>query len=134
MFKIHPNQQKLYLEEIENVDKTGPSLRNVAILSAMIEALVYSVARHFLQSNGVTINPQEPDEYRISINVLESNRILSSDELNDIKEFRKYRKFIFHNLFKGISTRADLDEKIKRAFNIGLKIVKKLEKNSPYGL
>ncbi|MDP3994182.1 MAG: hypothetical protein Q8P75_04365 [bacterium] len=118
-------QQKLYLEELKEVSKRR-SLRNVTLLSAMIEAHIFSLAKTFLEKKGVIYSPSEFDEYRMSINILKSNNLLSPDELRDVNEFRRYRKEIFHNLFKGKLTRAGLNDNINKAWTIGKKVVKKL--------
>ncbi len=122
------NHNKLYTEELKYVREKGALLRNVVVLSAMIEAHITSLASQFLTKSKVKYKPRnEWDEYGFAIRIIEGNSILTKDELKVISDFRKLRKQIFHNLFKNELSRPDFKNLIKQAYNKGLKTVEVLE-------
>ncbi|MCC6934703.1 MAG: hypothetical protein IT406_03410 [Candidatus Yanofskybacteria bacterium] len=119
---------KLYSDELAYVKSKGALLRNVVVLSAMIEAHITSLADSFLIAHKVKYKPRtEWDEYGFAIRIIEGNSLLSKEELKSIYDFRKIRKLIFHNLFKSELSRSDFNSLIKQAYSIGLKVVEALE-------
>jgi len=124
MFKYN----ELYVEELKYVRKKGAMLRNVVILSAMIEAHIILLANDFLKKHKVMHkSSSEWQDYSFSKRIIENNSLLLPKELKLISDFRKHRKEIFHNLFRIELKQSDFDNLIKEAYDVGLQAVNVLE-------
>lgn len=119
-------QESLYREEFEKATKGRSSLRSIVLISALMEAQIYNLGRTFLKEKAVKYEPKATHEFSFYWGILVKNEILNSETKSDIDNFRKFRKDIFHNLFKGKQTRKDLNNKIENGCRIGNKIITKL--------
>lgn len=119
---------KLYNEELEYCLKRGASIRKVSLMSTIIEAQVAWLAQGLMESKNFKYKPSENYEFSFYSKVLEKNLNFYEGFWEDLREFRKQRKFILHNVFKKrLHSREDLDKSINRAAEKGAKIIRHLD-------
>jgi hypothetical protein len=93
-----------------------------------MEAQIAWLAQGLMTSKNFKFKPSENYEFSFYSKVLESNLNFYEGFWEDLKEFRKQRKFILHNVFKKkLHSRADLDKSINDAAKRGREIVRHLD-------
>jgi hypothetical protein len=111
---------RLYQEEFDTlfVDKKAFRVRGALVISAFIEGQILLLAKSFLEKRGIIHKPESRHEYFQSLNVLKTNKILNSQELKQIEEFRTERNKAIHGIFKGM-TRPEWEEQNKKEVELG---------------
>ena len=97
------------------------------MISAFVEEQILLLAESFLKEKGVIHKPEPRQEYSQSLNVLETNKILNSQELKQIKKFREERNKAIHGIFKGM-TRDEWQEQNNKVVKLGRPIIRNLDK------
>ncbi len=122
-------KSELYREEFGFMfnDRKAFCVRGALVISAFVEGQILLLAESFLEKKGVIHKPEPRQEYFQSLNVLETNRILNSQELEQIRKFRKERNKAIHGIFKGM-TRREWEEQNKKVVRLGRPITKNLDK------
>ena len=122
-------KSELYQEEFDFIfnDKKAFCVRGALVISAFVEGQILLLAKSFLKEKGVIYKPESRQEYFQSLNVLETNKILNSQELEQIKKFREERNKAIHGIFKGM-TRHEWEEQNKKVVKLGRPIIKNLDK------
>ncbi|MFZ2187326.1 MAG: hypothetical protein WAV46_01730 [Candidatus Moraniibacteriota bacterium] len=122
------NRSQLYEEEFDFIfNKKGSGVRRATVISAFIEWQIISLASNFLEERNVVHKPEPYQEYSQSFYVLKVNSVLTTEELERVKKFRKERNKSIHGIFKGM-TRPEWDRQNKLVINLGKPIVKELDK------
>lgn len=120
-------KSQLYIEEFEFIfSRKGSGVRRALVISAFIEAQIFSLASRFLEERNVAYKPEPSQEYSQSLNVLKVNKIISVEELKRIQKFRTERNKSIHGIFKGM-TRAEWEKQNKLVIELGRPIVKELD-------
>lgn len=123
----HFIKSKLYKEECRYIfSKRANCVRGVTVISAFIEGQIFSLASIFLRKHKVKHDPEPAQEFYQSLNILKVNRILTLDESEKIKEFRKKRNKCIHGIFKGM-TRPAWEKQNNLVIELGRPIVKLLD-------
>ncbi|MDP2860380.1 MAG: hypothetical protein Q8N98_01545 [bacterium] len=118
--------QQLNKEELSFIfNRKGSGVRRATVISAYIEWQIFYIASIFLESRNVVYDPEPTQEYRQSLNILKTNKILGQDKLKNLEEFRKQRNKSIHGIFKGM-TRDQWGQQNKLVIDIGRPIVKNL--------
>jgi len=118
--------QQLNKQEFDYIfSNKGLSVRGSTVISAYIEWQIFYLASIFLKSCNVVYDPEPMQEYRQSLNILKTNKILTQDELKNLEEFRKQRNKSIHGIFKGM-TRDQWNQQNKLVVELGRPIVKTL--------
>lgn len=126
--------QKLNKEELDFIfSSKGSGVRRATVISAYIEWQIFYLASIFLKSRNVAHDPEPMQEYRQSLNVLKTNKILGQDELKNLEEFRKQRNISIHGIFKGM-TRDQWNQQNQLVIELGRPIVKRLNERLEKGL
>ena len=122
-------KSELYQEEFGFIfnNKKAFCVRGVLVISAFVEEQILLLAEYFLEEKGVIHKPEPRQEYSQSLNVLETNKILNSQELKQIRKFREERNKAIHGIFKGM-TRRQWEEQNKKVVGLGRLIIKNLDK------
>lgn len=119
---------KVYQEEFTYIfSKKAPCVRGATVISALIEWQVFSLASRFLEDKEVIHKPEASQEYSQSLNILKVNKILTLQELEEIKKFRTERNKSIHGIFKEM-TRDEWDKQNRLVVELGKSIVKNLDK------
>lgn len=120
---------KLYQEEFNKLfnDKKAFCVRGALVISAFVEGQILLLAKSFLGKKEVIHKPESRHEYFQSLNVLETNKILNSQELKQIRIFREERNKAIHGIFKGM-TRPEWEKQNKKVVELGRPIIKNLDK------
>lgn len=117
------NDSQLYKEELEFIfGERGSGVRKATVISAFIESQVFLLASIFLKKHQVEHKPDSYQEYSQSMNILQVNRIIDSEELEIIKKFRKERNKSIHGIFKGM-TRKGWDMQNKLVIDLGRSVI-----------
>jgi hypothetical protein len=122
-------KSELYQEEFNRLfnDKKAFCVRGALVISAFVEGQVLLLAKSFLGKKEVIHKPESRHEYFQSLNVLETNKILNSQELKDIRKFREERNKAIHGIFKGM-TRREWEQQNNKVVKLGRPIIKNLDK------
>jgi hypothetical protein len=121
-------KSKLYQEEFDYIlSRKALCVRGALVASAFIEGQILLLAKVFLEKKGVIYKPESRQEYFQSLNVLGTNKILTSEELKQIGNFREERNKAIHGIFKGM-TRRQWEEQNKKVVELGRPIIKNLDK------
>jgi len=117
----------IYKEEYDYIfSRKAHSVRGASVVSAFIEAQILLLAKSFLESHVVKYEPKQHQEYRQSLNVLETNGLLSKPEIRQIEAFWKERNKAIHGPFKGM-TREQWGKQNNKVVDLGRPIVKVLD-------
>lgn len=122
------SKSKLYKEEFATIfdDKKALRVRGALVISAFIEGQLLLLAKSFLKKHGVKYEPKRHQEYRQSLNVLETNGILDPREIKNIDDFQKERSLAIHGIFKGM-TRSVWEKQTNKVVMLGRPIVRSLD-------
>jgi len=123
---------QLYYEELDHclsVSAGKETLRDVVIMSALVEAQVAWLARVVMRDRKFRFKPKSGTyEFSFYRQVLEQNDGSYKKFSSNVKRFVDRRNYILHNLFKHKKySREDLDKSIKEASRLGRKIIKYLD-------
>lgn len=119
---------QIYKEEFNFIKSgRGSGVRRAVVISAFIEGQILFLAKNYLEEHGVEYKPKPSQEYHQSLNILETNSILSPEELREIQKFRTERNKSIHGIFKGF-TRDAWERQNKQVIDLGRPIVEKLDK------
>ncbi len=117
----------IYKEEYNYIfSRKALSVRGASVVSAFVEAQILLLAKLFLKKHGVKYEPKQHQEFRQSLNILETNGVLSKQECKEIEGFWKERNKAIHGPFKGM-TREEWGSQNNRVVETGRPIVKKLD-------
>lgn len=117
----------LYTEEYNFVfSNKGSGVRKVAVISALIEQQIYMLTEQFLLKRNVKFTPKSIRYFYESLDILVDNTVLSLDESNEIKDFRKDRNIALHKIFSGMS-RDEWNIQNAKVITKGRPIIQKLE-------
>jgi hypothetical protein len=124
-----PMKSKLYQEEFDTIfnDRKAFCVRGALVVSAFVEGQILLLAKFFLESKGVIHKPESRQEYFQSLNVLATNKILNTQELKQIKQFREERNKAIHGIFKGM-TRREWEKQNNKVVRLGRPIIMNLDK------
>ena len=121
-------KSQVYQEERNFIfSRKGYCVRGVTVISALVESLIFSLAKTFLENHRVTYDPTPSQEFNQSLNILFANKILSKEEIENVKNFRTARNKSIHNIFKGM-TRTEWNNQNRLVINLGRPIIEELEK------
>jgi len=102
-------------------------VRGALVTSAFVEGQILLLAKSFLEERGVKHEPKQHQQYRQSLNVLETNGILNSEELDNIENFWKERNKAIYSIFKGMD-RAQWEKQNNKVVELGRPIIESLDK------
>jgi hypothetical protein len=118
----------LYQEEFDYIfGRKAFCVRGVLVSSALVEGQILLLAKSFLERKEVIHKPESRQEYFQSLNVLATNKILDSQELKQIRQFREERNKAIHGIFKEM-TRSEWQEQNNKVVKLGRPIIKNLDK------
>ncbi len=96
-------------------------------MSALVESLIFSLAKTLLEKHDLFYQPAPSQEFNQSMSILKANKLLNPNEVDQINKFRTARNQSIHQIFKGMS-REEWNKNNKEVIELGKPIVEMLEK------
>lgn len=124
----HMEKSEIYQREYSYIfSKKAFCVRGATVSAGFIEGQIFSLAKMFIEGRNIKYLPRPGHEYSQSLNVLETNGILTKQEVKEIGKFREERNKSIHGMFKGMTIRG-WEEQNNKVVSLGRPIIEKLDK------
>lgn len=121
-------KSEIYKREYTYIfSKKAFCVRGATVSAGFIEGQIYSLAKMFLEGRNIKYLPRPSHEYSQSLNVLQTNGIITKQEVKEIGKFREERNKSIHGIFKGMTIH-EWEGQNNRVVSLGRPIIEKLDK------